>query len=286
VLGAVATRITRDHLDWHGSLEAYHGAKGNALRAARAFVVTAADDPVAAAIPVRASRVLRYSDGALGEIGVEADWLVSRIGDAGRVLHADATRLVGGFHVENLGAAFAASQQLGAPRHAAALALCRVLPLPHRLQLLGELGGVRVFGNAVSTEVQSTVSALRSVHGRIHWVGGGKSKDGQFEPVAAQVAPWIASAHLFGAAAPELAPHLGSNVPTTVHDRLESALDAAHGAALAGDAIVFSPAFASFDQYSNFSERAAAFEAWLGRRIHTDAAHEATIGIGPGARQR
>jgi len=126
---------------------------------------------------------------------------------------------------------------------------------------------VRIYDNAVSTEVESTRSALRNLKGRVHWVAGGKSKDGDYRTVAEATAPLVASAHVFGAAAEPLAAELraafrAQGRAVTVHARIQEALDAALLASAPGDALLFSPAFASFDQYPNFRARALEFHAW------------------------
>src|SRR5262249_43574661 len=157
---------------------------------------------------------------------------------------------------------------LGAQPHATGLALACAMPLPFRLQLLAVLGGVRVYDNGVSTEIESTRSALATIAGRVHWIGGGKSKAGDFCALSAGAAPRagaafaaarLASPPLFGAAAAPLAAFLQGRVPVNVHDRLPEALASALAAAAPGDAVLFSPALASFDQYPNFRARALEF---------------------------
>jgi UDP-N-acetylmuramoylalanine--D-glutamate ligase len=96
----------------------------------------------------------------------------------------------------------------------------------------------------------------------VHWVGGGKSKDGDFAGAAAILRPHLRTAFLFGAAAPALAPHL-AGVEVHATDTVTSALAAARARARPGDAILFSPGFASFDQYPNFRARAEHFRGWL-----------------------
>lgn len=263
--GAVFTRVTRDHLDRHGTLAAYHGAKARAAALAQEFIVHAADDAVAAAFATTAARRVTFSlqPPPPGAVGVDQDWVVSRLDDPGRILHVGALRMLGAFQVENVLAAFAGAALLGAQRDRAGLACATAPPLRHRLQCVLQRGGVRVFDNGVSTEVQSTAVALAAVPGPIRWIGGGKSKDGDFATVAQTVAPRLASAHLFGSAAAPMRALLEGRLPVTAHDRLTDALDAAWASAAAGDAILFSPGFASFDQYPNFRVRAEAFHAWL-----------------------
>ncbi|MBL8726496.1 MAG: UDP-N-acetylmuramoyl-L-alanine--D-glutamate ligase [Planctomycetes bacterium] len=281
VHGAVFTRVLKDHLDRHGTLSAYHAAKGRLAVAARDFVVHAADDPVACGYASTARSRLQFADTtpAPHSAGVDHGYLATRLerGPAERLLHRDALRLLGQFQVENALAAALAARALGAAPHPIALALAQAAPLPFRLQLVAVLDGVRIYDNGVSTEVASTRSALQALNGRIHWVGGGKSKDGDYAAVANGVRPYLASAHLFGAAAEPLARALAeavpeaanstalqtAAVPTSIHDRAPAALAHALATARPGDAVLWSPAFASFDQYANFRERALEFHSWL-----------------------
>lgn len=262
--GAVYTRVGKDHLDRHGTLANYHAAKGRLAEAAVDFVVHAADDPVANGYPTGAARRGLFADAppGPGSVGVRDGFVQVRpdTGPAETVLHRSALRLLGDFQLENVLATTLAARWLGASAHAIGFALVTAPPLPFRLQLLTTLEGVRVFDNGVSTELESTRHALRTLAGsepRVHWIGGGKSKDGDHASVAHAVAEHAASAHVFGAAAAPFAEH--SSVPTTTHERLADALSAALATAAPGDAVLFSPAFASFDQYPNFRARALEF---------------------------
>jgi UDP-N-acetylmuramoylalanine--D-glutamate ligase len=270
VEGSVAVRITRDHLDRHGTVAAYHRAKSMIARAARRFFVHAADDAVAAGFATSATERVLFRSGppADGEVGIDGGAIVSRrCGAQGHVLDQPALRLLGDFNLENAMAAFAAAVCLGADRHAAALGIATAPPLPFRLQAAARLsGGVTVYDNAVSTDADSTASALRSVmaleRGTVHWVGGGKSKDGDFARTAALLRPHLRTAFLFGAAASPMAAAL-EGLEVFAGATLVEALDAARRRARPGDAILFSPGFASFDQYANFRARAEQFHGWL-----------------------
>ncbi|MCY2956519.1 MAG: UDP-N-acetylmuramoyl-L-alanine--D-glutamate ligase [Planctomycetota bacterium] len=263
VHGAVVTRVQKDHIDRHKTLSNYHAAKARIALLATEFLVHAADDPVAAAFASSARQRVQFTSEppAEGSMGCVDGWLCARLtaAPAIRLLHQNALRLLGDFQRENVLAAAAAALLIGAFAHAASLALATAKPLPFRLQLLTMLQGVRIYDNGISTEIESTRSALRTLTGRIHWLGGGKSKDGDFATVANGVAPFIASAHLFGAAQQPLAACLKDRVPVTTHDHLADALAAALAVAKPGDAVLFSPAFASFDQYPNFRARALEF---------------------------
>lgn len=267
VHGAVFTRVLKDHVDRHGTLAAYQAAKGRLAAIARDFVVHAADDAIAAAYPSSARRriVFAATKPAPRTTGLDEGYVAIRLDQAPaeRIVHESALRLLGGFQVENVMAASTAARLLGGTPAAIGLAMANAAPLPFRLQLIAVREGVRVYDNGVSTEVESTRSALAAIDGRVHWIGGGKSKDGDYATVAAAVAPKIASAHLFGASAAPLALALGDQVPVHAHTTLQQALASAFATARAGDAVLFSPAFASFDQYPNFRARALEFHAWL-----------------------
>ena len=264
VTGTVFTRVTSDHLDRHGSLAAYHKAKSVAAAAARDFVVRHTEDEVALGFATPAIRRITYAQKppARGQVGYENDWVISALDEPGRVLHRSALQLPGTFQIDNVMAAFAAASLLGADRQRAAAALAEQRPLPYRLQRLLVRDGIELYDNSVSTELQSTISALETLSPPVHWVGGGKSKDGDFAGVADAISPLVASAHVFGAAAGPLCQLLRGGCLTTSHSRLEDALYAAWEHARAGHRILFSPAFASFDQFPNFRARAEAFHAW------------------------
>jgi UDP-N-acetylmuramoylalanine--D-glutamate ligase len=274
VHGAVFTRVQKDHIDRHGSLAAYQAAKGRLAAAATGLVVHAAEDPVASAYlsPARERFVYALTGPAPRSAGLRGGYLAVRLGNGEPELlvHRDALRMLGEFQIENALAAALAARWLGAHPHGIGLGLAQTPPLPFRLQLVGRLRGIAIYDNAVSTEIASTRSALASLPGRLHWVGGGKSKDGDYAAVAAGVLPFVTSAHLFGAAAEPLAQALANSaaaaakpLPVTRQRTVREALTAALAAARPGDTLLFSPAFASFDQYANFRERARDFHAWL-----------------------
>ena len=273
VHGAVFTRVTRDHLDRHGTLASYHAAKARLAAIAEQFVIHGAADAVASEFPSGARQRLTFADvaPAPGSGGLLDDFLALRTdgGPAERLVHRDALRMLGDFQIENALAAGLAARLLGASPHAIGMAVAIAPPLPFRLQLVMVHQGIRVYDNGVSTEVQSTVAALQTLAQRvekgrrIHWLGGGKSKDGDYAAVADAVRPFVTSAHLFGDAAAPLGALLQGALPTTTHETLAGALTAAFAAAAPGDAVLFSPAFASFDRYPNFRARAQEFHAWL-----------------------
>ena len=270
VYGAVFTRLGSDHIDRHGTLANYHAAKARLAGCATEFMLHAADDPVANTFDTQAKQRGYFSTEppGPGSAGIEHGYArVRKHRDAAvTILHQNAMRLLGDFQVENVLAASLAAIWLGADAHRVGLSLATAAPLPFRLQLLTTVSGVHVYDNGVSTQLESTRLALMTLaqDRRVHWLGGGKSKDGDHSGMAKMVAQHAASAHVFGAAAKPMAAL--SSIPTTSHEFLRDALPAALAAARPGDAVLFSPAFASFDQYPNFRARALEFHSLLRER--------------------
>ena len=282
--GAVFTRITQDHLDWHGSLDAYHAAKARAAAMADEFVVCSDEDTVAERMEHGARQMIRYGSKPGSDVRREGNRVWSDLsGDPGPILDTPALRLPGEFQVENVMAACAAVLLLGGHRHSTAMALATSTPLPFRLQLAAAVAGRKIYDNSVSTQVESTLSALENLPGSVHWVGGGKSKDNRFQEPGGLLSDCVTTAHLFGSSAARLGPVMSAKVTTTVHDDLEEALDAAWAESEVGETILFSPAFASFDQFPNFTLRAARFATWVHklRARHGDSSPTTADGSGP-----
>ncbi len=294
VVGTVFTRVTQDHLDRHGTLPAYQAAKGRAAEAATEWIVHARDDGVAASFRTAAPRRVTYglSDPTDGHVGTRSGSLWSCLSDAGPILPIEDLPLIGTFQQENALAAFAAARLLGADHRRAAMAIARQESLPHRLQRLEPIAGVQIFDNGVSTEWRSTLSAMQSLDGPIRWIGGGKSKGGDLAAIADALADHLHSAHLFGASAGPLGHILQSRLPTTIHEHLHDAVSTAWEASRADDQLLFSPAFASYDQYPNFAARAGDFldqVEQLRRSTASTRASQTTdlrAGFGPGVTER
>ncbi|MGH7151316.1 MAG: UDP-N-acetylmuramoyl-L-alanine--D-glutamate ligase [Planctomycetota bacterium] len=268
---AVVTNLTPDHLDRHGSFEAYAEAKARVLlqQGPGDALVLPASDPILSGWAGRArGRVLSFGPRA-GEPGVavEGERLLWRAG--GReclLLPAGAVPLPGRFNLLNAAAAAAAALDLGVEPPAVAEGIRGFRGLDHRLQFLGVRRGIRIYDNAVSTVPESTISALRSVEPPLLLIAGGRSKNLPLGELAREAASRARAIFLYGAAAEELAREIvaAGGAPPRLAGTLEEALGHAFAQASAGDALLYSPAFASFDQYRNFAERAAEFRRLVG----------------------
>ncbi|WP_269523748.1 UDP-N-acetylmuramoyl-L-alanine--D-glutamate ligase [Coraliomargarita parva] len=133
----------------------------------------------------------------------------------------------------------------------------------HRLSVVAEWGGVRFWNDSKATNFHATLAAIHARRGhRIVWVGGGQSKGGDLQYFAKSVAGQVDQIFLYGEVAGAMAAALGAqSTPVEVHPLCEDAIRAACAAALANPPaeVVFSPGFASFDQFSSYSERGKCF---------------------------
>ena len=248
---AVLTNVLTDHLERHGTREAYATAKlrllevlrpgGSALLPAEGLPVTASPAPDLRVISHPGTCLLTTDEG----LELEGELLAPL---------ESCSHLVP-FQRDNLHLALAAARLMGAPREALAAAAREVRGLPHRLDLVGELRGRRLYDNAVSTTPDSTISALHALPSGSTVMLGGKVKDIDLAPLLEAAASQAAKVVIFGAAREPWAPRfraLGLEVREAEGPRQALAAATELGE---GD-LLFSPACSSFDAYSNFKARA------------------------------
>jgi UDP-N-acetylmuramoylalanine--D-glutamate ligase len=221
---AVLLNLEPDHLDRHGSFEAYREAKLRIFERARAKVVPR----------------------GLGLDGIEFS--------ADDPLPAEPL-MRGAHNRENAAAATAAARVLGTPDDRIAEALRTFPGVPHRLEVVAEIGGVRYVNDSKATNVAAALRALAAYEGEpVHLILGGSRKGEDFAPLAAAIGPNVRSVHLIGETAQELA----GVMPEAERDgNLASALAAID--ARPGEVVLLSPACASYDQFRDFEERGEEF---------------------------
>jgi UDP-N-acetylmuramoylalanine--D-glutamate ligase len=221
---AVLVNLEPDHLDRHRSFEAYRAAKLRIFERARTAVV-----PRGSGLP-----------------GVEF----------GPDDPLPAEPLIPGLHNrENAAAATAAARILGAPDERIAAALRAFPGVAHRLELVGEHGGVRYVNDSKATNVSAALTGIAAYASEpVHLILGGSHKGEDFAPLAAALGANVKSVHLIGDTADELAAVLPR---ATRAGDLATAL--AQIAAAPGDVVLLSPACASYDQFRDFEHRGEEF---------------------------
>jgi UDP-N-acetylmuramoylalanine--D-glutamate ligase len=221
---AVLLNLEPDHLDRHGSFEAYRAAKLRIFERAETKIVPK----------------------GLGLDGIEFS--------AGDPLPAE-PRIRGAHNRENAAAATAAARAAGASEEQIAEALTTFPGVPHRLELVRELNGVSYVNDSKATNVAAALRALAAYEDEpVHLILGGYRKGEDFAPLAAAVGANVKSVHLVGETADELA----KAIPHAQRDGdLKNALAAIEPAP--GDVVLLSPACASYDQFRDFEERGEEF---------------------------
>ncbi len=221
---AVLLNLEPDHLDRHGSFEAYRDAKLRIFERARVNVVP--------------------KDSGLEGIEFSADD------------ELPAEPLIRGAHNrENAAAATAAARALGIPDEQIARALETFPGVPHRLEPVGEVSGVRYVNDSKATNVAAALRALAAYADEpVHLILGGSHKGEDFAPLAAAIGPKVQSVHLIGETAGELA----AAIPEA-HDDGDLATALGHVEAGPGDVVLLSPACASYDQFRDFEQRGEEF---------------------------
>jgi UDP-N-acetylmuramoylalanine--D-glutamate ligase len=236
---ALLLNVTEDHLDRHGTFEAYREAK---LR----MFANQTPDQVAVVPP-----------------GVEVPGEARRVEFGALPLPAEEVRLRGAHNLENAMGASAAAIASGVPEEAVAAALRSFPGVPHRLEEVGSVNGVLYVNDSKATNVSSAVRGIEAFDGGVHVILGGSLKGGGFEGLREAVASRCVAAYLIGEAADRLEHDLAGTVPLRRSGDLATAVRDAR--AQPGEVVLLSPACASFDQFRDYEERGERFRALVPR---------------------
>jgi UDP-N-acetylmuramoylalanine--D-glutamate ligase len=288
---AAYTNVTSDHLDRHGTLEAYRAVKRRLAELVPddGALVLNADDPVVAGFAdATRARVVWYRRGELpsGGLGVAHGWLVADAVEplagaggahgfeGGRILPVAELALAGEHNVSNALAATAVALLFGIGpeeiRHAAAT----FEGVEHRLERVAEIDGVRYVNDSQGTQPDAVIAALRAFEAPVVLIAGGRDKGVDLGELAHVVAERVEAAVLIGESGPELerlfhrAGLPRTERAATLEDAVTTATSLAHDAGRATGrtaTVLLSPAAASFDMFEDYEARGRAFKAAVAR---------------------
>ena len=264
---AAVLNISPDHLDRHGSLEAYTAAKRRVIEHAQAFAVLGWDDPVTRSMAASAAARVRFFGTGTGIVdGASLDGSEVVIVESGRhhpVMPVADIPLFGAHNVLNVLAAATVGHAAGVHAADIAAAVREFTAVPHRLQVVADHNGVLWVNDSKATNVDSAARALESFDRPIVWIGGGQSKGVPATELAAAVARHARLAILNGETAAELDTALAAQgfASRVVVTDQAAAVEVAADRAVAGDVVLLAPGYASFDQFTSFEERGTAFAA-------------------------
>jgi UDP-N-acetylmuramoylalanine--D-glutamate ligase len=267
---AVFLNLAPDHLDRHADLDAYLAAKLRAFanQGNDDIAVYNADDPALAGADLGGcGRRVAFCHGAAPDCEVAlAEGALFYAGEP--LLDVDELGLFGEHNVTNAMAAATAALSLGIDRDAVREGLRSFAGVPHRLEQVAEVGGVRFVNDSKATNVASAVVGIGAFAGGVHAILGGSEKGEPFAPLVEPVAERCAAGYLIGATADrlaaELAPVVGRGVPLHRCADLEDAVRHAAATAAPGEVVLLSPACASFDAFENFERRGDRFREIVG----------------------
>ena len=259
---AVVLNLTPDHLERHGTMDEYgaHKCRMFARMGPNDHAIVPSDDPRVLRLAADEPGARLFLGGAPGVVVEPGCLRFTGVHDPGPV-DVRGFALPGGHNVQNLAAACLLALCGGLWR--ADLRVDRLEGLPHRLERVAERAGITWINDSKATNVDSTLVALAATDApRTVVLLGGQGKAGAPYEALVERCRALRGVVCFGAAAPAIATVLeGGGVAVHHADTLAAAVRAAHGLARSGDAVLLSPACASFDEFSNFEHRGAAFRA-------------------------
>lgn len=290
---AVVLNVTQDHLDWHGSMQAYAAAKARLLAMAKVAVVNRDDELVSGMVEDLRSMAVRSFGSDLptwnGDLGMDSatglSWLAYSESDAsdapasgggrrkkvetvpqrpaGRVGHlmpVDALRVRGQHNALNAMAALCLVRCLDANWAGMLHALRDYVGEPNRSEFVRSIAAVDFINDSKGTNVGATLAALQGLGQPVVLIAGGLGKGQDFSPLAAAVQEHARAVVLIGQDAQAIAQVLeGASVPLQRAASMEDAVAQGYSLAEPGDAVLLSPACASMDMFRDYVHRGQAF---------------------------
>ncbi len=274
----VFLNLCPDHLDWHGSIERYYADKARLFEngdAESCWVLNGEDEEVA-----------RVANGQPGQ--AQSFWVSSEppAGKAGAGLAPDGTlvvrqadwkadlgtrrelKLLGLHNVANALASSLAAIFAKAPLDAVRAALREFQPLPHRLQPVGEQGGVLWINDSKATNVASTRVAVESMDRPVVLLLGGRGKGESFAPLIPALQKRVRAVVAYGETSAQAQNELGKHIRLECEDGpFEQVIGRAAELAEPGDVVLLAPACASFDMFRDYEDRGERFMNLVNQRV-------------------
>jgi UDP-N-acetylmuramoylalanine--D-glutamate ligase len=264
----VLTNITPDHLDRFGTIEHYAEIKGRIWDRQRAddiAIANAADAWVMGETAGIPSRLFTFDSrpGATTERGavLDGNHIVLRLPEEERY-PVDDLVIVGNHNMENAMCAYLAARGIGLSRDAVRAGARSYRPLPHRMELVGDKGNIYYYDDSKGTNVASVAASVRGFPRPLVLIAGGVDKGGSYAPMLEALDGVCKGIVLIGKAAPlirEAAAQHGVAYPVVDATDMHEAVRRATELCASGDAVVLSPACASYDMFQNFGHRGRVF---------------------------
>jgi UDP-N-acetylmuramoylalanine--D-glutamate ligase len=262
---ATVLNISEDHLDRYADMAEYSAAKAR-IFAGCSIQVLNRDDARCMSIARADCKTITFGlnkPGTEDDFGIErADGEIWMMQGTQRLLKASELQVVGLHNVANALAALALSCAIDFPMSILIDALRSFKGLPHRVERVAEIGGVTYYDDSKGTNVGATIAALQGLGCKAVLIAGGEGKGQDFAPLKLAVTQHARAVVLIGRDAPLIAEALNdSGVMVVRAENMGDAVQQATSLAQSGDAVLLSPACASFDMFRNYEHRAEVFVA-------------------------
>ena len=272
---AAILNITPDHLDRHGSFEAYAAAKARIFenQGKDDFAVLNSEDKTCVGIAKGLRSHLCWFGRAEREGAFARGGIIYFRRDAAEeeVMPTAEIGLRGIHNVENVLAAVAMTRLAGCSPEQIRRAVGEFKAVEHRLEHIATIGGVSYYNDSKATNVDATIKALESFPANIHLILGGKDKGSDYSVLVPLLKERVKQVYTIGAAAEKIESQI-TGVPIVRAKTLASAVRQASQAAAEGDVVLLAPACASFDQFDSYEHRGRVFKD-LVRSMETAAVH-------------
>ena len=262
---SVFLNLTPDHLDRHGSMQAYAAAKARIFekQTNADFAILNADDPASTPYAPSKPKVFWFSRKqrvAQGAFLRGQEIVFRHDGKEEVILKQSEIPLPGAHNLENVLAAVVAASLAGASPAQIANAIHSFAGVEHRLEFVTEHNGVRFYNDSKATNVDATLKALDAFPGHILIILGGKDKGSDYTILQTSLREKAILALLIGAAAQKIESQIAGSVAIERAGTLGRAVEVASHTARPGDIVLLAPACASFDQFENYEHRGRVFK--------------------------
>lgn len=264
---AVATilNLSADHMDRYEGIDDYHRAKQRVFTACKQVVINRDD---------KESYPLEETDAAVwdfgfGRPGVNGLGLLEEGDDQylayqlEKIVSVNELKIFGQHNISNVLAAIALAMAIDIDMNAIKAAITEFSGLPHRCQWVANIAGVDFYNDSKGTNVAATVAAVEGlgehISGHIVLIAGGIAKGADFSALVPAINKWGKAVVLIGQDAKEMASYFDADIQTYFAGDMQDAARVALQQSTAGDAVLLSPACASFDMFDNFQHRGFAF---------------------------
>jgi UDP-N-acetylmuramoylalanine--D-glutamate ligase len=264
---AVVLNITPDHLDRHGSFEAYAAAKTRITerQGPEDFLVLNAEDKPTQMVAAKTKAQIYWFSGRRpikqgAFVHGESILFIAREGEKPEpVMPVSEIGLKGAHNVENVLAAVCVARLAGIPAEQIRASVASFKAVEHRLEFVAKIDGVEYYNDSKATNVDATMKAVASFDGGIHLILGGKDKDSDYSQMAELLRERVKAVYTIGSAAEKIEHQLRGVVKMKSAETLQAAVLDAAASAVAGDVVLLAPACSSFDQFENYEHRGRVF---------------------------